>query len=72
MQKIHNLHQTFLCLVLSGYILKADSGFLLHIHLGIGLSDTHDAASTAAHTLRHAVHKPEEKDEGQNHAEHDL
>ena len=47
MQEIYHFLQRFFCLILSGYILKGNTGRFLHIHLGIALADTHDAASAA-------------------------
>ena len=45
MQEIDHFLQGFLCLILPGHILEGHAGLLLHIHLGIALSDAHHAAS---------------------------
>ena len=54
MQKIHQLHQRFLGLVLTCYIGKAFACLRFHIDLGITLAEAH---SVAAHALAHEVHK---------------
>ena len=54
MQKIHQLHQCFLSLVLTCYIGKAFACLRFHIDLGITLAEAH---SVAAHALAHKVHK---------------
>ena len=54
MQKVHQLHQGFLGLVLTGHIGKAFASLCFHIHLGIALAKGH---GIAAHTLAHEVHK---------------
>ena len=51
-QKVHNLLQGLLRLILSGYILKGYSGLLLHIYLGITFADPH-RASTLGHPFHH-------------------
>ena len=59
-KEIYNFCQGLLRLVLSGHILKGNAGFLLDIHLGITLSNAHNA--TSAHALHGEVHK-EQKDQ---------
>ena len=54
MQKINQLHQCFLGLVLTCYIGKAFACLRLDIDLGIALAEAH---SVAAHALAHEVHK---------------
>ena len=54
MQKIHQLHQCFLSLVLTCYIGKAFASLRFHIDLSIALAEAH---SVTAHTLAHEVHK---------------
>ena len=54
MQKIHQLHQCFLSLVLTCYIGKAFACLRFHIDLGIALAEAH---GVAAHALAHKVHK---------------
>ena len=56
MQKIYDFLQRFFCFILSCYILKCNSGLLLHIHLGIALADSHHAA-----TLRHTLCRPNDQ-----------
>ena len=54
MQEIHNLLQGLLRFILTGYILKGNSGFLLHINLRITLSNTHGTATLAHLTEQEA------------------
>ena len=61
MEEIHDFCQRLLGLVLTGHILEGDAGFLLDVHLGIGLAHTHDSA--AAHTLHGEVHKEQQEQE---------
>ncbi len=60
MQEIHKLHNGVLGFLLACHILKCDTGFILHIHLGTALADTADAADSAALT-DHAEQKPHDQ-----------
>ena len=66
MQKIHQLHECFLRLVLSGNISKAFAGSRLHINLGVALAKAH---SVAAHALAHKIHEqlPQGKENQNRH-----
>ena len=65
MQKIDNLGQTLLRLVLTGDIGKGHTCLLLHIDLCIALGDTaHEAAAAPADT--HAPNQKVHRDENQN------
>ena len=60
MQEVHNLLQGLLRFILSGYILKRNTGLFLHINLGFVLADTHNAASAASHLAhQQAKYDPE-------------
>ncbi len=48
MQKIHDLCQRFLRLVLARHVLEGNSGCLLDINLRIGLAHTHNTAATGS------------------------
>ena len=61
MKEINNFLQGFLRFILSGNILECDSGLLLHIHLGIALSDAHHTAA-----FGHPLHKKCEQQYHQN------
>ena len=50
MQKFHNLLQRFLGLILSGHILKCDTGLLLYIGFGFTLAYAHHASAFVHHT----------------------
>ena len=52
MQEIDHFLQRFFCFILTGYILKCDSGRFFHIHLGIALANAHHTA-----TLCHTAHQ---------------
>ena len=52
MKEIYYFLQRFLCLILSGNILKCNTGRLFHIHLGIALTDPHHSAA-----FRHSSHQ---------------
>ena len=54
MQEVHNLLQGLLRFILTGYILKGNSGFLLHINLRITLSNAHGTATLAHLTEQEA------------------
>ena len=54
MQEVHNLLQGLLSFILTGYILKGNSGFLLHINLRITLSNAHGTATLAHLTEQEA------------------
>ena len=54
MQKINQLHQCFLGLILTCYIGKAFACLRFHINLGITLAEAH---SVTAHALAHEVHE---------------
>ena len=54
MQEIYNLLQGFLRFILTSYILKGNSCFLLHINLRIALSNAHGTAALAHLTEQEA------------------
>ena len=54
MEKVHDLHQRLLGFVLAGHIRKGYAGLLLHIHLRIAFSDSHNPIS-AAHAVEHEI-----------------
>ena len=54
MQKIHQLHQRFLSLILTGHISKALASLGLHINLSITLAKGHGIAT---HALAHKIHE---------------
>ena len=54
LQKVHQLYQGLLGLVLSCHIRKGNPGILLHIHLGSAFAHSHDSS---AHALHHKVHE---------------
>ena len=54
MQKIHQLHQRFLSLILTGNISKALASLGLHINLSITLAKGHGIAT---HALAHKIHE---------------
>ena len=54
MQKVHQLHQGLLGLVLTGHVGKALAGLGLHIDLGVTLAKGH---GVAAHTFAHKIHE---------------
>ena len=56
MQKIHHLLQGFLCLILSGHILKSDTRILLHICFGPAFSHAAHHASALVHSPDNPVH----------------
>ena len=67
MQKIHQLHQGLLGLVLPRHVGKAFASLGLHIYLGITLAKGH---GVTAHALAHKVHEQlpqgEENEDGQD------
>ena len=72
MQKIHDLHEALLRLILPGDILKAHAGLSLHVHLRRGLPDTHDPAGSAPHPAHHKIHRDKEEDKGNHKTDHSL
>ena len=51
-QKVNDLDERFLCLILSGHIRECHAGLLFHIDLGLALADPAESAH-AAHPLGH-------------------
>ena len=68
-QKIDDLGQRLLCLILSGDIRKRDAGLRLDIDLGICLAERHRSACAAAHSLHHETPQ-EEKQQNRNAITH--
>ncbi len=59
MQKVHQLHKALPGFIHTCHIGKCDTGLFLHVYLGIGFSDTHDAASAACLTCQKSENKEE-------------
>ena len=60
-EKVDDLLQRLLGLVLSGHVLERDAGGFFHIDLGVGLAHAADAAEAAAPVLgQHAEHQHEQ------------
>ena len=70
MQEIDYFLQGFFCFILTGYILKCDSGRFFHIHLGIALANAHHAA-TLCHTA-HQHHAQTDHDHKQNNVDQKI
>ena len=67
MQEVHQLHQGFLRLVLTGHIRKGNTGLGLHVHLGIALAEVAHAAETfAAHITHQQLPDDKENNNGQD------
>ena len=66
MQKVHDLLQRFLGLVLSRHILEGNSGLLLDIDLGVILADSHNSAASSAHTVHEKVEQAPDDQQGQH------
>ena len=60
MQEIDHFLKGFLGLVLSGHILKRDTGLLLHIDLGITAAHAHNTAALAHTSHKEAYEHPYE------------
>ena len=70
-QEIDDLHQRFLCLVLSRNVAERHAGLLFHIDLGLALSDASDPAEAAASAAAvgddaHQQEQAEEEDQRQD------
>ena len=69
-EKINDLLQRLLCLVLARHILEGDAGLLFHVDLGLTLAEAPHHA-VAAHALGQQIHNKEESadhdDIGQDH-----
>ena len=72
MQEVDDLDQRLLRLILTGHILKSDTGLLLHIHLRRRLADTHDAAVPVSHATHGHVHDDEDQNEREDDADERL
>ena len=68
-QKVDDLDERFLCLVLSGHIRERHAGLLFHIDLGFALTDAAESAH-AAHALRHRAHQQREQAVHEDHRQH--
>ena len=62
-EEVDDLLQRFLCLVLTGHILKGNAGLLFHVNLGLALAETAHHA-VAAHALGNGAHEYEQQREG--------
>ena len=75
MEKVDDLHQGLLGLVLAGHVIEGDAGGFLHVHLGVGLAHAADAAQAATlpgHEI-HQEHEPaDEQGRGQDVGDHEL
>ena len=70
MEKLHNLLQGFLGLVLTCHILECDSGLLLDISLGAAFPNAHDATAAFVHAAHEEHQKHKQQHRRQKHAEH--
>ncbi len=61
MQKVDDLDQRFLGLILAGNVGKGDAGLLFHIDLGLVFANAQTADPAAAHSLGHAAHQQTEQ-----------
>ena len=66
MEKINDLHQGLLGLVLTGHVREGDAGGFLHVDLGIGLAH----AAQAPHAAAHPAHQEDQQAHHQDHGHH--
>ena len=66
-EKINDLLQALLGLILAGHVLEGDAGLLFHVDLGVGLAD---AAEAAPHALGHGAHQEGEQQIHHRHRQH--
>ena len=65
-EKINDLHQGLLGLVLTGHVREGDAGGFLHVDLGIGLAH----AAQAPHAAAHPAHQEDQQAHHQDHGHH--
>ena len=73
-EKVDDLLQRLLGLVLTGHVLEGDAGGLLHIHLGVGLAHAADAADAAVfgHDPHHQHEQGRQDDHRKDIGDHEL